>query len=207
MLKSVLVTNPKGGCGKTTIATNLAVAFSSAGFPTALADADPQASSLDWLSSRPETAPGIEGLNWSKKIKRPGKKIERLVVDSPAAMDPESLRELVRAVDTVLVPVLPSIFDARATATFLKGFADLKPIRKGKKPFAVLRNRCRTGSRAVKRLDSFVLGINAADVGWLPERSLYNEVAWQGLSVFDLRTKAALDVQRDWIPITRFLEN
>ena len=89
----------------------------------------------------------------------------------------------------------------------MRSFTDLKPIRKRKRPFALVRNRCRMGSRAVKRLDNYLMISAVADAGWLTDRSLYNELAWKGLSIFDLHTKQAVEIQRDWIPIVRFVEN
>ena len=204
---SILIANPKGGCGKTTIATTLAAAFANWGLKTALADTDRQHSSLDWLARRPKTAAPIRGIDWSKEIKKVPKGVSRLVVDSAASLRMNQMRELVRTVDAVIIPVLPSAFDVRATAEFLKNFTDLKPIRKNKKPFALVRNRARVGSRAVKRLDGFMLETGAVDIGWLVDRSLYDEVAWKGLSVFDFRTKHALEIQQNWIPIVRFIEN
>jgi len=206
-VKSVLIVNPKGGSGKTTIATNLAAAFANGGLHAALADTDSQRSSLDWLAGRPESAAPIIGLDWSKRIKQPPNGISRLVVDTAAALQKGHLRDLIRTADTVIVPVLPSAFDLSAITAFLKEFKHLKPIRKRKKPFALVRNRCRMGSRASKRLDGFMVMSDVAEVGWLTDRSLYNEVAWKGLSVFDLHTKTAVEIQQDWIPIVRFVEN
>lgn len=206
-MKCILIANPKGGCGKTTIATNLASAFASWGLPTALADTDRQKSSLDWLKSRPDSAAAIQGLDWTKDLKKPPKGISRLVIDSAASLRISQVRELVRISDSIIIPVLPSAFDLRATTNFLKKFTDIKPIRKGKRPFAIVRNRCRVGSRAMKHLDGFMVGSDAVDIGWLSERSLYNEVAWDGLGIFDMRTKLAREIQQDWIPIVRFIEN
>lgn len=204
---SVLITNPKGGCGKTTIATNLAAAFANWGLATVLADTDRQHSSLGWLARRPGSAAPIRGLDWSQGIKKLPKKTARLVVDSAASLGVSQIRELVREADTIIIPVLPSAFDVQATKVFLDNFTDLKPIRKNKKPFALVRNRSRIGSRASKRLDGFMMKTDAMDIGWLADRSLYDEVAWKGLGVFDLQTKQAMEIQQNWIPIIRFIEN
>ena len=206
-MKSILITNPKGGCGKTTIATNLAAAFANWGLKTALVDTDRQLSSLQWLDTRPQTAAPILGLDCSKRPKKLPRGIARLVIDSAAGLPLREVRELVRLADIVIIPLLPSAFDIKATMTFLEKFTDLKPIRKRKKPFSLMRNRCRVGSRAVKRLDDVMIDVDAVDVGWLPERSLYNEVAWQGLGIFDLQTHQSHEIQGDWIPIVRFIEN
>lgn len=206
-MKTILVASPKGGCGKTTIATNLAVAFAAWGLKTALADTDPQRSSLDWLKERPEASASIRGLDWTKGIKKAPKGIARLVVDSGAAMSIDQVRGLVKVSDLVLIPVLPSAFDLKATLKFLEHFRDLKPIRKGKKPFALIRNRARPDSRAVKRFDESLASLDTTSIGSLTERSLYNEVAWDGIGLFDLSTQKSAEIQQDWIPIVRFIES
>lgn len=203
---SVLVTNPKGGCGKTTIATTLASAFASGGGRCWIADVDRQHSSLGWLKRRPESASPIKGLDWSEDLgKVPGKK-GVLVVDAPAAIKDKKTESLVKRADVVVVPVLPSVFDQETTLAFLKQLDKLKPIRNNKKSVAVLRNRVRRHTRASARLDFFMIGTGRQDLGVLPDRALYPDLAMRGLGVFDLETKQARALQEDWQPLLRYLE-
>ena len=207
MVLSVLVANPKGGCGKTTIATHLAAAFAAGGLKTALADTDRQRSSLGWLKTRPANAAPIRGIDWVKQIKKMPTGTSRLVIDSAASIRINRVRDLVRMADTIVVPVLPSAFDQGATAKFLARLEELKPIRRNRKPVVLVRNRVRRGSRAAARLDKFMMEAGTIDVGWLPDRAIYNEMAWQGLSIFDLDGKQAASLQEDWIPLIRHIEN
>src|SRR3954454_19816013 len=105
----VLVTNIKGGCGKTTLATNLAGAFARGGLRTALADVDRQHSSLDWLGLRSPDAPEIKGFDWRKGVVEPGDGIARLVIDAPANLRMKEVEPLIREADVIVVPVLPSL--------------------------------------------------------------------------------------------------
>lgn len=204
---SILVANSKGGCGKTTIATHLAAAFAAGGLPTALADTDPQRSSLGWLKARPASAAPITGLNWVKSAKAPPDATQRVVIDSPAAIRGGESKELVAMADVIVVPVLPSAFDQGGTRTFLAKLQELKAIRKNRKPLALVRNRVRRGSHAAARLDLFLMELGMRDVGWLPDRAIYNDMAWRGLSIFDVNSQQAKSLQTDWIPLIRYIEN
>jgi len=208
-MKTIVVMNPKGGCGKSVIADNLAAAFANAGHRTALADTDPQRSSLGWLERRSEDAAPIKGLDWAADdadIGKAPKKTERLVVDTAAALDFDRVKALVRLADAILVPVLPSLYDQDATTEFLDRLNDLKRIRKNKRPLGLVRNRVRLGARASARLDQFLVRLDTRDAGRLHDRALYNEIAWRGLGVFDLRTRQAEDIQVTWHPVIRFAE-
>ncbi len=202
---SILVTNPKGGSGKTTVATNLVTAMAAAGESSWLADVDRQRSSLRWLSRRPETATEIKGLDWVKALGKPPAKEGVLVIDAPAAIKSRKTDDLVAIADVVVVPVLPSVFDQDTTAAFLKRLDELKPIRKNKKSVAVLRNRVRRNSRAAARLDLFMISAGRQDLGVLPDRALYPELAARGLGIFDLGTKQAVTLQQDWQLLLRFV--
>lgn len=204
---TVLVANPKGGCGKTTVATHLAAAFAQAGLRTALADADRQGSSLGWLRSRPDSAPAIQGLDWHGGPGKTPKQVDRLIIDAPAAMKMKKIEELLRLADVIVVPVLPSGFDEPVTGEFLKQLEALKPIRKSKTAVAIVRNRVQTGTRMAAKLDKFMLGVGHTGAGRLRHRLVYADVAGRGLSVFDLTGKQNEALREDWAPLLRYIEN
>jgi chromosome partitioning protein len=109
--------------------------------------------------------------------------------------------------DAIIVPVLPSLYDQKATTEFLERLKELKRIRKNKRPLGLVRNRVRQAARASARLDQFLSRLDTRDVGRLHDRALYNEIAWQGLGVFDLRTRQAQDIQHAWEPVLTFAES
>ena len=205
-MQSVLIANAKGGCGKTTIATNLAAAFSRSGFRTAIADVDPQRSSLNWIERRPADLPAIQGLDWSKGIGKVKKYIDRLVIDSPAAVTPKEFQGLLKMADGIVMPILPSAFDQVAAISFLGKIETLKPIRKNRKRVAVVANRVRARSRAARTLMEFLENFNHPPVMTLRETVLYTEAADTGISIFDRKDKAAQSAQAEWFDLIEYLE-
>src|SRR5882757_5157546 len=124
-MKSILVANSKGGCGKTTIATSLAGAFADAGNSVLLADADRQGSSLAWSLSRPEHLAQIQYADWSKRIGTIPKGLHYLIIDGPAGIRETQVEALLDTVDIIVMPVLPSVFDQNASSEFLAKLEDL----------------------------------------------------------------------------------
>jgi chromosome partitioning protein len=202
---AVLVANPKGGCGKTTISTHIAAAFANSGRRTALADADRQHSSFQWARLRPGTAAPIAPLDWASKLSDPPRGTECLVIDAAAAMKTKQVLELVKLADMIVVPVLASAFDQATTATFLAKLNELKPIRKSRKPVAVVRNRVRPRTHAAARLARFLHAIEHQDLGTLADRTIYNDVAAAGLSIFDLPGKRAENSRQDWAAVLDYV--
>ena len=203
---SVLVANAKGGCGKTTVATNLATAFANAGLRTALADNDRQRSCLAWLKRRPADAAPVEGLDWHKSVGTVPKGIDRLVIDSGAGLVSRNVQELLRQADLLVMPVLPSIFDETATKRFLKRVDELKPVRRGRKPIAIVGNRMRTGTRAAAELEDFLNALGHDIAARLRDRAAYQDVARHGLGIFDLTPARRAGIVEDWLPLIRLIE-
>jgi chromosome partitioning protein len=202
----VLVTNSKGGCGKTTIAINLAASFAVAGFATGLAEADRQRSSLAWLSLRDGRARPIQGLDWRKEVGEASPALQRLVIDAPANLRMRHVEGLISEADLVVVPVLASVFDEGSTERFLAKLEELKPIRKGKKAVALVANRLRPRSRAAQRLESFFDGLGQPVAARLSDRAIYGELAVQGLSIFDVEGHQVQPVREEWRPLLQAVD-
>lgn len=204
---SVLVANAKGGCGKTTIATNLASAFANAGLRTALAEGDRQRSARSWLERRPASAAPIAALDWRAAAAPPPDGLDRLVIDAGPGLDSRRVRELLAQADLLAMPVLPSFFDEAATRRFLKRVERLKPVRRGRKPVAVVANRVQAGTRAAAELASFLAGLGHEVAARLAGRALYQEVARRGLGIFDLPPGRRAGAVEDWLPLIRLIED
>lgn len=207
-MRSILVANLKGGCGKTVISTTLATALAARGDRVALADADKQKSSLRWGKQRPSDAAGIEMLDWTKSSalgERP-KKLDWLVIDAPGALSGDRAEDLVAEARAVLVPVTPSFFDIDATKRFLKRVDDMKRVRKGKAEISVIANRVRARSRAAAGLDERLSDLDRAPLARIAERAIYAELAEQGLGLFDRNQKAFDPIKAQWAPVLEMLD-
>ncbi|MDR0236949.1 ParA family protein [Acinetobacter sp.] len=202
-MKTILVANLKGGCGKTITAITLATALAQKGYKVALADADGQKSALQWLKQRPEHAATIQSLDWrhEKSIGDAPKNLDYLVIDAPGALTGEHAEQLISECHAVVTPLQPSFFDIDSTRRFLKHIQDIKKIRKGKISVHLVANRMKANSSSSKDIQQFFEKIEQQPVAWISERTAYGQLAMQGLNIFDKTQKNFLTIQEQWQPL------
>jgi chromosome partitioning protein len=205
-MQTLLVANPKGGSGKTTLATNVAGWLAGKRQRVALQDLDPQRSSAEWLARRPALFPGILSaapVAKTKDAKDSG--MQWLIVDSPAGLHGEELRDAVRRADVMLVPLTPSVFDMAATQHFLEAIHEYKAVRKGELAIGVVAMRVDSRTVSAAELDEFLKGFDAPLVAHLRDTQVYVHCARDGATVFDLpRSRGEQDWQQ-WKPLTRWI--
>ena len=207
-MRKILVASSKGGCGKTTIATNLAAHFAQDNKKTVLVDADRQGSSQRWAEKRaalPAPVLAISGLrrDWADKIPADA---QRVVVDGPAGIRAGELAELLEHVDTLLIPVLPSSIDLEASEVFLAEVAGLARVKRGKVSVGLVANRLKPWTTASQQAVEDMKRLPFPVVGQLRDTQGYVLVASLGKSIFDYNSEIIRSHQEDWEKILRWLK-
>ena len=191
-LQRILVTNAKGGCGKTTIATNIASHYAGQGKTVRLFDHDSQGSSLAWLKKRPDDANLIHGVDASKNADhrltrswqlRVPPDTDVAVIDSPAGTDIFDLSHLFLHNDSVLIPVLPSPIDIHATAHFIKELLTIGKARRKMIRLAVVANRVRRNTVMYHSLERFLFSLNIPFISSLRDTQFYTKAIELGVGV------------------------
>jgi chromosome partitioning protein len=203
-MKTILVVNAKGGCGKTTLSTNLASYFATNELKTVLVDFDPQQSALEWLQERdPDYYYEIQGVSPFENRLRFAADVDRVILDAPARVEGKQLSDLVRRADVILVPVLPSPIDMRAAAHFIKDLLMTGHIQE--KKIAVIANRVRENTLIYQQLNKFLKHLNIPFLASLRDSQNYIHAAEKGLGIFDMPWYQVNQDIDQWKPLTRWI--
>jgi chromosome partitioning protein len=201
----VVVANPKGGVGKSTLSTNVAGYFAAQGHPVMLGDADRQQSSRLWLGLRPAAARPIQAWDIGPDlIAKPPKGTTHVVLDTPAGLHGWRFRDVMKMADKIIIPLQPSVFDIFATRAFLDELATNRDAMKAQIGIVGMRVDART--IAADHLHEFVDSLGLPVLGYLRDTQNYVHLAARGLTVFDV---APGRVERDlaqWQPICEWLD-
>ena len=214
-MHTIMLLNPKGGCGKTTIATNLAAYYAGQGFLTALFDHDAQGSSTRWLELRPESRAAIHGVaafqnpigvTRSFQLRVP-LNAERVIVDTPAGLSDPYLPNLVRTADTIIVPVLPSPIDIDAVLSLVEVLRRVEPVCKQGARITAVVNRTPAYRSGLKPLEKALESVGLQVATRLRETRRYPRASARGIGVNELGGIGKERCLDDWRPLWAWLEN
>ena len=205
-MRSIMVLNAKGGCGKSTLATNLAAYYATEkGKKVTLADYDPQQSSLDWLERRPERVAPIYGVPGYKSGLRGMPRVtEVLIMDAPARCHGKELSTLVKHAETIIVPVLASSIDMQAATRFLE---ELKPVTQKRAKVAVVANRIKENTLIFEDLDEYLDEMRTPYVGAFRDAQNYIRAYTRGLGIHELPSYLAWPDWDQWEELVSYLNS
>ena len=201
----LVIANPKGGVGKSTLATNVAGYFASQGRAVMLGDADRQQSSRLWLGLRPPAARPIATWELSAdQIAKPPKGVSHVVLDTPAGLHGWRFNDVLKVADKIIVPLQPSVFDIFATRAFLDQLAGHR--HSGKAEVAIVGMRVDARTIAADNLREFVEGLGLPVLGYLRDTQNYIHLAARGLTLFDVAPGRVEKDLEQWLGICRWLQ-
>ncbi|NIB41956.1 ParA family protein [Pseudomaricurvus alkylphenolicus] len=205
-MKQIFVANPKGGCGKTTLATQLASYFASEGIQVALLDHDRQQSSLDWLKARPDSCAPIVPIAAFRGDNAALEKFDYLIHDMPAGCEVDDIRRHCLGPCKLVIPMLASPTDIKAGVRFLMALNRSDWVAQSQVDIAMVANRVRTNTNYYKVLSAFLEQVNMPLVASIRDTQNYIRAMDNGVSIFDLpRSRVSSDLKQ-WQPLLQWLQ-
>jgi len=202
-MQAILIANPKGGSGKTTLSTNIAGYLASTGKHVAMLDLDRQKSANLWLAQRDSSLPII----WPMQSEREkAGQADILVIDSPAGLHGKNLHHAIKLVNKIVVPIAPSLFDIQASHDFLRELNAEKAARKGRIEIGVVGMRMSPRTRAAVTLEQFLEQLELPVLAYLREAQVYVNAAFEGKSIFDVPEFTAKQDLELWGDLIKWIE-
>lgn len=206
-MESFLIANPKGGVGKSTLATNLAGWFAKCGKQVMLGDLDRQQSARQWLMIRSPELPFIASWDIREDRRaRPPKDTSQVVLDSPAGLHGKKLTQALRQVSRVIVPVSASLFDIFATRQFLDELLAAKRARNEAVRIALVGMRIDAHTRAAGELERFFEATGLPVIAHLRDTQNYVQAAAHGMTIFDMPATQCRQDWEHWTPLLRWAD-
>lgn len=206
-MRTLMFMNAKGGCGKSTLATNLAAYFALQGKNVVLTDFDPQQSSMEWLQARSPDRAEIMGIDATTSPVRVSKNTDIVIFDVPAVTHGKELTTYVRKVDTIIIPVLPSPLDIRAASRFVQEILDIGKVARKEVKLALVANRVRENTIVYHKLAVFLKSLKIPFIGTLRDAQNYIRAADRGLSIFELAPSSTAQDIEQWKPILKWIKS
>ena len=214
-LNRVVILNPKGGCGKSTLATNLAAAYAARGDLPAVMDYDPQGSTTAWLERRPGDLPAIHGIAAFRRDNRVTRSFQlrippesnTVIVDTPAGVTHGDLPELTRRSSSILVPVLPSEMDIHAASRCIADLLLVAQINRNERKLAVVANRTRANTKSFVRLMRFLDSLGIPIIAVLRDSQNFVHAAEQGLGIVEMQPSRVQKDLAQFDNVTRWLDD
>lgn len=213
-MQRIVVLNPKGGSGKTTLAINLAAYFAQRGDSTVLMDRDPQGSATRWLRKRKAPQAHIHGIATFEQDSRTTRSwqmrvpdgTEKVIVDSPAAVEARSLPEITRDANKVLVPVLPSDIDIHAASRCIADLLLVAKIKRAENRIGVIANRVRKNTLMFQALMRFLEKLDIPIVATVRDSQNYVRAAELGIGIHEMKPYVVKEDRAQWESLLAWLE-
>ncbi|MEO6798868.1 MAG: ParA family protein [Rhodanobacter sp.] len=205
---TTLVASSKGGCGKSTLVTQLASHWAQAGKSTVIVDADRQGSSFRWAALRPDNVPGVLALEGGRRsLQKLPPDTDQVLIDTPAGSRERELEPYLELANVLLVPVLPSSFDLDATLAFAEELRAINRIHRGKLPVALVANRLKPWTHASQdAITELAAQSPFPVVAQLRDSQAYVLLAALGKGIFDYHSEQVRNHQEDWKPLLRWIK-
>jgi len=209
-LNKIVIINPKGGCGKTTLSTNLAAYYAKRGPVPAVMDCDPQGSTMTWIERRPSCNPPIHGIaaykrsmqatrSWQLRVPN---ETTNLIVDSPASLSHDDLREVTRDASSILVPVLPSAIDIHAASRCIADLLLVAKVDRRDNKLAVVANRTRKNTKSFDKLMRFLDSLGIPIIAVLRDSQNFVHAAEEGIGICEMQPYR---VKRDMVELEKIV--
>ncbi len=212
-LHKIVVLNPKGGSGKTTLATNIAAYYAMRGPAPTLVDFDSQGFSMRWLDKRPDNLPQIYGSRAYQQVMQGRLAVhlqtrpdtEKLIIDLPAALKPDELQDVTYDAGSILIPVLPSEIDVYCASRFIAELLLVAQIDRRDCHLAIVANRTRQNTRSYQMLMHFLTSLKIPIIAVLRDSQNFVHAAANGIGIHELpahktrKDTAQMDLIVNWL--------